>query len=346
MKACLLKEKQNLVFTDVDEPVLLGAEEVKLRIIRAGICGSDMHYFKEGCVGAAIVVKHPFILGHEAVGKICEIGGDVKNLAIGDLVVVRPSRPCFDCELCNNNMHTYCTNLTHSGSASTMPHTDGLFAEYSVIHRSQAIPAKNCSPKKAVFAEPLAVAINSVKRISSVVGKNILIMGAGPIGVLCATVAKHFGAKSVTVLDIRSQTLEAALQMGVDLALNSLECKDQIDLWKKKKGYFDHMIEASGSGNALAEGMSMCKPESTCVQVGVFPPNGQPQNLGPFLTKGIRWVGVFRCYEEFSTAINMLDLGYIDPQPLLSSEFLAKDCVSAMECAFHPSSIKVQLIFD
>lgn len=346
MKACLLQEKLHLQFTDVTEPSALGKDEVKLKIIRAGICGSDMHYYKEGCVGSAIVVRQPFILGHEASGVIVEKGPEVSGLTLGDLVTVRPSRPCFNCSLCDSGLHTYCSNLTHSGSASTMPHTNGLFSEYAVIHQSQAIVANNCSPQDAAFAEPMAVAINSVKRINGLVGKNILIMGAGPIGILCATIAKHFGAATVTVLDIRSQSLETALQMGADVALNSRENPDQIAKWQENKGYFDHMVEASGNGVALAEGMTMCKPEGTCIQTGVFPPSGQPQNFGPFLTKGINWVGIFRCFNEFTTAISMLERGFIDPTPLLSAAFAAKDCVQAMKYALEPESIKVQLIFS
>ncbi len=346
MKACVLQKKKDLVYTEVQEPELKRPDEVKLKILRAGICGSDLHYYNEGGNGPSVVVRHPFILGHEAVGLVTEIGADVENVSVGDMAVVRPSRPCFDCELCRKGLHTYCSNLTHSGSAATMPHMDGLFAEQVVIHSSQAFPITNCSPQAAAFAEPLAVAINGVKRINRIVGKNILVMGAGPIGILCAAVAKRFGAAMVTVLDVRSQTLGTALAMGTDAAFNTLEHPEMAACWKENKGFFDHMIEASGNARALEDGMTMCAPESTCVQVGVFPPDKTPTGFGPFLSKGIRWKGVFRCFDEFATAAAMLQRGYIQPAPLLSAEFAAGDCTEALEAANGPGSIKVQLIFN
>ncbi len=346
MKACVLQKKQDILFTEVQEPGITRPDQVKLKILRAGICGSDMHYYNEGSNGPTCIVQHPFILGHEAVGVVTETGNAVTKVAKGDQAVVLPSHACYDCELCRKGLHTYCTHLTHSGSASTNPHTDGLFAEYVVVHESQAFAINGCSSRAAAFAEPLSVAINGVKRIDHIVGRNILIMGAGPIGILCAAVAKRFGAGTVTVLDVRSQTLDVALAMGADVALNMLEHPEQVAQWKENKGHFDHMIEASGNARALVDGMNMCLPESTCVQVGVFSPGKEPRDFGPFLTKGIKWKGVFRCFDEFATSADMLRRGYIQPEPLLTAAFTAEDCDKAMQSAGGADSIKVQLVFS
>ena len=345
MKACILHGKGDLRCEDIPEPKISDPNEVKVKILAGGICGSDQHYYKEGGIGSAIVVREPLVIGHEGCGIVEDVGSSVSSVKPGDMVVIRPARPCFKCKFCQKGMYSYCLNMRHLGSAATFPHTQGLFAEKVVVHEAQCRAVKGMKPEVGAFAEPLGVAFNGVHSLGDVIGKDVLVMGAGPIGCLCAAAAKALGADRVTIADIRQEPLDTALKMGADEAVNTREHPEKVEEYSKDKGRFDCAIEATGNGFAAAQAMAMVMPEGTVSQVGMFGTGACPKDLGAFMTKALVWHAVFRFYAEFGPAVNALESGAIDPLPLLSASFKAEDCVEAMEAALSPKTMKVQITF-
>jgi len=345
MKACVLHKIQDLRYEDYPDPQIKEPRELIVRMLRGGICGSDMHYYEEGGLGTVIRVREPLIIGHEGVGIVETVGPEVSKAKVGDMVVMRPARPCFKCDFCEKEEYTYCNDMQHLGSAARLPHATGLFAEKVLVHEAQTYVVKNMTPEVAAFAEPTAVAYNGVRSAGQIIGKNVLVMGAGPIGALTAKAAMVLGAASVAAVDVRNMPLDICKQMGVECVVNSLENKDQIARWQENKGHFDVLIECSGNAAALDLGMSMVKPMGIVSQVGMFSADKAPANLGYFLTKGLTWVGVFRFYDEFGPAVQALENGWINPLPLLSKSFPAGDCVEAIKSALSPETAKVQLVF-
>ncbi len=345
MKACVLHGIHDLRYEDQPDPVMSGDDEAIVKVLRGGICGSDMHYYEEGGIGTVIRVRGPIILGHEGVGIVEQIGSAVTTAKVGDRVAILPSRPCFHCALCERKMYIYCENMRHLGSAALFPHTDGLFSDKVLLHQSQLHPIGNLKPEVGAFAEPLAVAYHGVRMLGDLFGKNVLVMGAGPIGCLCIAAAKAQGAETVTAVDVRQPPLDIALKMGADTVCNSMENKDQIARWKEHKGFFDLTIEASGNSFAAADAMAMTKPEGIVSQVGHFGADQRP-DPGLFVTKGLQWRGVQRFYEEFTPATRALQNGVIDPLPLLSGTFAPEDCVNAMLTALKPETAKVQIVLS
>ena len=343
MKACMLYGIRDLRYEEQPDPVISHPDEVIVRMLRGGICGSDMHYYEEGGIGSVIRVREPLIIGHEGVGVVEKAGSGVSAAKEGDRVAIRPARPCFDCVYCRRRMYSYCENMRHLGSAAALPHTSGLFADRVVLHQSQLYVANSLKPEIGAFAEPLAVAYNGVRRLGDLIGKDVVVMGGGPIGCLCAAAAKVLGAASTTVVDVCRPPLDMALAMGADAVCDSRAEPERIAAWKEHKGTFDLMVEASGNRFALTDGMAMTRPEGIVSQVGMYGTNGAPTDLGPFLTKGLQWRGVFRFYDEFPAAARALVDGLIDPLPLLSASFPVKDCVEAMRAALSPDTSKVQL---
>ena len=122
MKACVLHAKKDLRFEDIPEVEIKEAEEVKVKILAGGICGSDQHYYLDGGIGSAIVVREPIVIGHEGCGIVEEVGSGVTGIRKGDMVVLRPARPCFHCRYCENHQYSFCENMRHLGSAATFPH--------------------------------------------------------------------------------------------------------------------------------------------------------------------------------------------------------------------------------
>ena len=345
MKAVVLHKKGDIRYEDIPEPKICDPKEVIVRIAAGGICGSDQHYYSEGGIGSAIVVREPIVIGHEGCGVVESVGSEVSGIKAGDMVIIRPARPCFECKFCKKGQYSFCLNMRHLGSAATFPHVQGLFAEKVVVHQEQCRVVSNMKPEIAAFAEPLSVAYNGVHSLGDVIGKNVLVMGAGPIGCLCAAAAKVLGADRVTVVDIRNKPLEVALQMGADEVCNSKENPEQIEKWCQDKGHFDCCIEATGNGFAATQAMKMVLPEGTVSQVGMFGTGHQPTDLGAFMTKGLKWVSVFRFYKEFGPAVNALESGAINPLPLLSGSFKAEDCAKAMEAAVSGENMKIQVHF-
>lgn len=346
MKAAILYGKGDLRCENLPDPPAAGSGEIIVRILRGGICGSDMHYFLEGGVGSAIRVREPLVIGHEGCGIVESVGNGITALKEGDMVAIRPARPCFSCIYCGKGMFTYCENMRHLGSAALMPHTGGLFCDRVLLHESQACVVKDVDPAVMAFAEPLAVAYAGVRKLGDIIGKSVLVMGGGPIGSLAASACKTLGAGRVTVVDVRSVPLAMALALGADEVVNSTETPDTIARWKEHKGCFDCMIEASGNKFAAVDGMAMTRPEGVVAQVGSFPAGGTPDDFGPFTTKGLHWHASFRFYDEFGPAVSALERGLINPLPLLSASYPLAECVAAMEAAISPETAKVQVVIS
>ncbi|WP_235822675.1 alcohol dehydrogenase catalytic domain-containing protein, partial [Pseudogemmobacter blasticus] len=193
---------------------------------RAGVCGSDLHYWLEGGIGT-IRVREPIILGHEAAGVIETLGAGVTGLQVGQLVAMNPSHPCGECAFCRQGLTIHCTAMKFRGSAMYLPHQQGMFRDLVVIGAGQCHPLpEGTDPGAAACAEPLAVCLHAANRgeavAGSLAGKVVLVTGAGPIGALCVAVARQRGAAEIIVTDIQDATLAVARKMGADHAVNTL----------------------------------------------------------------------------------------------------------------------------
>ncbi|MDZ7823543.1 MAG: alcohol dehydrogenase catalytic domain-containing protein, partial [Ahrensia sp.] len=157
----------------------LGAGQVLIKTAIGGICGSDLHYYNHGGIGASIRLKEPMILGHEVSGHISALGAGVTHLQVGDLVAVSPSRPCLTCQYCQKGLHNHCENMRFYGSAMPFPHIQGAFREALVADASQCVKADGLSAGEAAMAEPLAVCLHATRRAGDMIGKRVLITGSG-----------------------------------------------------------------------------------------------------------------------------------------------------------------------
>lgn len=344
MQALVLYGKEKLALEQVPDPEIEQDDELIVRILNAGICGSDKHYFKLGANGT-FRVREPFIPGHEGCGIVVEKGRAVKNFSEGELLVFRPPLECGKCRFCQRGWFRFCEDVKHLGSAARLPHTPGLFAEYAKVNMRQCLAIKNTSPGRAAIAEPLSVAYAALNALGNVLGLDIAVMGDGPIGLLCAAAAKTLGASSVTLIGLKDHALKAALQLGADRVINSAVDPDAITACCEHKGSFDAGIEASGSAEGCTQLMRLVRPQGQIAQVGVFAENAPLPDLGPFAVKGLRWQAVFRFYEEFNAAVSALERGLINPDPIISGVFEPARYREAFDFALSPESIKVEFCF-
>ncbi|MBN8892233.1 MAG: L-idonate 5-dehydrogenase [Rhodospirillales bacterium 70-18] len=342
MKAAVIHAPHDLRIEEREVPAL-GPRDVKVRVSRGGICGSDLHYFHHGGFGA-VRVKAPMVLGHEVAGEVVEVGAAVTAVRPGQMVAVNPSLPCNACRFCLAGQQQHCLDMRFYGSAMRNPHVDGGFRQMLVCDESQAVPA-DMPAERAAFAEPLAVCLHAGRQAGALLGARVLVTGAGPIGALLVMVARHAGAAEIVATDLADAPLAISRRIGADHTVNMRDTPDGLAPFTLEKGQFDLAFEASGSGAALAGALAAVRPGGTVVQVG----NGVGDTavtLSTLLAKEITLRGTFRFHAEFALAVRTLASGRFDVSPLLTEVVPLADAVRAFELATDRGrAMKVQIAF-
>jgi L-idonate 5-dehydrogenase len=344
MRVCNLHAPKDLRIEDLETP-RLRPNDVAVRISRGGICGSDLHYYFDGGFGN-VRVKEPMILGHEVAGTVTAIGSAVTRVKVGDRAAVNPNQPCGRCRSCLSGRANLCLDVRFYGSAARFPHVQGAFREELVADESQiAVVPPTVTLAEAAFVEPLAVALHAVTRATSVAGRRVLVVGCGPIGALVVLAARHFGAREIVCSDIADAPLRLMERIGADRAVNVKESADALAPYAADKGYFDVLMECSGSGAALRGNLDLVRLGGTVVQLGLGGDVGLPMNA--IVTKELELRGSYRFDEEFAWAADFLAQRAIDVEPLLTETVPFTDAGRAFALAADRNrAMKVQLAFD
>jgi L-idonate 5-dehydrogenase len=227
------------------------------------------------------------------------------------------------------------------GSASRFPHVQGMFCEYFVMGERQCYPvAGDVSLGELAFAEPLAVALHAIHRGGDLLGKSVLITGAGTIGCLTVIAARLAGAASVTVSDVLDRPLSQARDVGADRTIRADRDGDAL-----ATPQFDAAFEASGSFAALKACVAAAKKGARIVQVGTLPHEPLPFVVNDLMAKELDLCGAFRWGIEFDWAVDYLSTRRVDVRPLISGQFPLRDAVKAFELAKDKTqSTKVQVV--
>jgi L-idonate 5-dehydrogenase len=343
MRAAVLHAAKDLRIDEVAVPPL-GAGEVEIRIEAGGICGSDLHYYYDGGFGT-VRLKEPMILGHEIAGTVARVGADVTSVKAGQRVAVNPSRPCRHCGYCQQGLQQHCLDMRFYGSAMRFPHVQGGFRDVLICDAAQAVPvAATTSAAQAAFAEPLAVCLHAVNRAGPLLGKRVLVTGAGPIGALTVIAARRAGALEIVATDVADAPLAAARKVGADATVN-VSGKDALARYEADKGSFDVMFEASGNEKALAGALAAVRPTGIVVQIGIAG-HGMNLPMNVVVAKEIELRGTFRFHEEFALAVALIGNGLVDVMPLLTATVPLAEANDAFALAADRSkAMKVQLAF-
>ena len=246
MKALVKKfPEKGLWMEDVPEPTC-GSGEVKIKIHKTAICGTDLHIYNWDAWSQK-TIKTPMVIGHEYVGEIVEIGENVKGFEIGEIVSGEGHIVCGKCRNCLSGRGHLCKETVGVGV-----NRDGAFAEYLVIPQENVRKCeKNVDEEMYAIFDPYGNAVHTALSFN-LVGEDVLITGAGPIGIMAACVAKYAGARHVVITDINDDRLELAKTLGVENTVNTMkeDLKPTMDKLLIKEG-FDVGLEMSGSEIAL-----------------------------------------------------------------------------------------------
>jgi len=339
MLACTIHAKEDLRVEPAATPDV-GPGEVLVRLGAGGICGSDLHYYYEGRNGS-FVIREPLIPGHEASGVVAAVGPGVTRVRVGEKVAVSPSHACGRCEGCRQGREQLCANMKFLGSASLFPHVQGMFREYFVMGERQCYPVGgDVSLGELAFAEPLAVALHAVNRAGDLLGKSVLVTGAGTIGCLTVMAARLAGAAEVTVSDVLDRPLEKAREVGADHVVHAVRDAEAL-----ASPQFDTAFEVSGSFAALKSCVAAAKKGARIVQVGTLPHEPLPFVVNELMAKELDLCGAFRWGIEFDWAVRYLSARRVDVRPLLTGQFPLQDAVRAFALAKDKTqSTKVQVV--
>lgn len=248
MKA-LYKPAAQPGFELVDRPEpAAGPGEVKIKVMTTGICGTDLH-IEAWDAWAQSTIAAPLIPGHEFYGEVVQTGDGVRTISVGDRVSGEGHIVCGVCRNCRAGRRQLCIHTVSVGVQR-----DGAFAEYVVIPETNAwLQDENISPELGAIFDPLGNAVHTALKFP-VIGEDVLITGAGPIGLMAAAVVRHVGARFVVITDVSEPRLQLAGSMGVDLAINVAQTKirDAQQSMGMAEG-FDVGLEMSGHPTALPE---------------------------------------------------------------------------------------------
>ncbi len=325
------------------EPEALSEGEVQVRLETGGICGSDLHYYHHGGFGP-VRLRQPMILGHEVAGTVTALGKGVKDLEVGDLVAVSPSRPCGKCRYCAKGLPNHCENMRFYGSAMPFPHVQGAFREILIADASQCVKANGLTAGEAAMAEPLSVALHATRRAGEMLGKRVLVTGCGPIGCLAVLAARRSGASEIVATDLSDNALSYVEKAGADRVINMASEPDAMKDYTAAKGTFDVMYECSGAQPALTGGLAAMRPRGVVMQLGLGGDMTIPMMLVTSRELDLR--GSFRFHEEFATAVHLMQSGLIDVKPLISHTLPLDEAEQAFQIASdRAQAMKAQIAF-
>lgn len=339
--ACQIHAAHDLRLVDEVLPAL-GPHEVRLRLGAGGICGSDLHYYTHGRVGA-FTVRQPLVPGHEASGVVDAVGAAVTRVKPGDRVACNPSHPCGRCDYCRAGRGNLCRSMFFLGSASVFPHAQGMFRERFVLGEAQLTPISedHISLGEIACAEPLSIGLHAIHRAGPVLGETVFITGGGTIGCMTAMAARLAGAARVIVADVQPRALEVALQCGADEVLRS----DQVDL--ASLADVAHVsLECAGHPAALLGCLTVTQRGGRIIQVGTLPDElAFPANK--VMARELDYRGVFRAHLAFDWAVQAIRSRRVDVRPLITAQLPLSQAREAFDLALDKTrSTKVQLITD
>jgi len=326
MKALVkARARAGLWLEDVPVPEV-GRDDVLIRVLRTGVCGTDLHIYDwDGWAQANVPV--PQVIGHEFVGEIVEMGSDVHDLQPGDLVSGEGHLVCGRCRNCMAGRRVQCARTRAVGVDYP-----GAFAEFI------ALPAANVwrhhsdiDLDVAAIFDPFGNAVHTALAYP-VLGEDILITGAGPIGIMAAIVARHAGARHVVITDVSTYRLELARRVGATVAADTMKtplAKVMQDLGMREG--FDVGFEMSGKPVALREMLAVMTHGGRVAMLGLpaqeFPIDWAHLVLNMIAIKGIYGREMFETWYEMSVLIQ----SGVDISPVITHRFDAADYAAAFE---------------
>ena len=328
MKAAFLSALRRIVIGEAPEPQLTGPRDVLLRIDAVGVCGSDVHYYRTGRIGAA-VVRFPFVMGHEFAGTIERTGVEVRGLQPGQHVAVDPLVACGHCDQCRAGRFNTCRNQRFMGNPGEL---SGALAEYVVLPDECCHPVPgSMTDGQAAMIEPLSIGIHAQRLAQMETGATIAILGSGPIG-LCVLLACRAAADcTVYMTDLIDERLAMAKQLGAAWTGNPKQADVVKAIGESESAGVDLVFECAGEQETLNQAVELLKPGGTLVMVGIPEFDEVRFQAHTLRRKELTIKNVRRQNRCIAPAIELVSSGRINIDPLMTHHFPLAETAAAFD---------------
>ena len=313
MTQALLSAPEDIRLIDSPRPDP-GPDELLIAVASVGICGSDLHAYH----GRHPFIQLPIVPGHEFGGTVVEVGENVRNFIPGQRVTVEPSLVCRQCYNCTHGRYNICEQLKVIGCQSP-----GAMSEYLAVPAAKALPLpENVTWDQAAMVEPLAVAVHALRVAQLQPGAQLLILGAGTIGLMTLQVALAMGADRVMISDLVQDRLDLALDLGAAEIVNpgttdlNIALEGAFGVWRA-----DNIVECVGVAETARDAIRVARKGTRIVLAGVFE-REVSVNLGLVQDRELELVGpLMYVNDAFPTALELLQDDRVRVEPLITHRF-------------------------
>ncbi len=328
MKAAVLTGLGKIEIRDIPVPRLDKEDDVLLRVGATGLCGSDVHYDREGGIGDQHV-RYPFVVGHECSGIVEKTGPDAARLEKGDLVAVDPAVACGQCDQCLSGRTNTCRNLLYLGTPGQL---SGSLCDYIVM------PEKNCyllgegmSLAEGALVEPLTIGLYSFKMIDGFRPEAIAVLGSGPIGLSVILAARVYGVRTIFATDKVGARVEAASRAGADWSGNPDRWDVVGEIRGREPGLLDAVYECCGDQAALDQAIELLKPGGRLFIIGIPTADRVSFDVHKIRRQEISVHNVRRQRGCIPEAIRLIENGRVDVRFMATHEFALDEAPAAFE---------------
>lgn len=336
MKAFSISKAFSGTVLEADRPIP-NEDEILLKVMAAGLCGTDVHIYKGEYYGS-----YPRIPGHEFAGIVEAVGSKVTRFSVGQRVAADPNIFCEGCEACKENRQNFCEDMHAVGVTR-----HGAFAEYLTVPEQCVFDIGNLSFTEGSMIEPLACAIHGQNAIHIPLGSNVLIFGAGPIGLMHLQLSRINGAGTVTVVDLYEEKLALARELGAAQTYTSAQF-----LEKGIPNFYPVVIDCTGVPKVIEDAVKYVRDAGTLLFFGVCPTDSE-MRLNPYevFKRELTLVGTFALRKTFGSALKVIQSGQINLLKLVGTragideapdifERIATSGNSGLKMVFYPNGIE------
>lgn len=318
-KGAFMRGIDKMIIKEIPVPEI-GKKEVLVSLEYVGICGSDVHYFHNGCCGSYKVdLSEDYMLGHECAGTIVKVGEEVEKLKVGDRVALEPGITCGECEQCKSGHYNLCPDVVFLAT----PPVQGCNEEYIAFPENMCFKLPdNVSTKEGALIEPLSVGFYASEQGGVKTGDTVVILGSGCIGLVTLLACKAHGAGKIIVADLVEVRLQKALEIGATEVINSgkEDALKKIEELTNGRGA-DVVFETAGSPVTIAQTPFIVRRGGVITLVGISAKEEINYNFAQIMDKEATIKSVFRYRNIYPKAIAAVSGGAINVKGIVTHEF-------------------------
>lgn len=328
MKSFVLTGLGQMELRDAPDPVIHSPHDVLIKITAVGVCGSDIHYYKNGRIGSQ-AVDYPFAVGHECAGRVVATGAEVHGLKAGDRVAIDPAMACGACDQCLAGRQHTCRNLRFLGCPGQAP---GCLSEYIVMPTECCYPVgANVTDVRAALSEPLAIGYYAARLAQPLKGAAVAVLGCGPIGLSAMLSARVMGAARILATDPIPERRQTAASHAADTVLDPAAPDFAGAAAAFNPLLMDAVFECCGKQEAVDQALDILRPGGSLMLVGIPEADRVSVLIEKARRKEIRLQNVRRQCECVRPTLSLMEAGRLNGDFMVTHRFAFAETKKAFD---------------